>query len=111
MQVRDVVEKFNFKVLAGKEFLDKEISGIYCCDLLSWVMSHIKEGYAWVTVQTHLNVVAVATLLDLSCIIIPESIDVDEDTLIKAEEEGIPVLSTDLNSYEIFSRFYEAGMR
>ncbi|RKD27990.1 DRTGG domain-containing protein [Caminicella sporogenes DSM 14501] len=111
MLVKDAVEKFGFKLLAGNKSLNKEISGLYYCDLLSWVMSHAKEGNAWITVQTHLNIVAVASLIDLACIIIPEAIEVDEETLKKADEVGIPILSTELDSFNIFSKFYEAGMR
>ncbi|MDK2918013.1 MAG: hypothetical protein PWQ37_746 [Candidatus Petromonas sp.] len=111
MIVKDLVEKFNFKLLTERDGLEKSVDGVYCCDLLSWVMSHAKNNDAWITVQTHVNVVAVASLLNLSCVIIPESIEVDEDTIAKAKKEGIPILSTDLNAYGIFSKFYEAGMR
>ncbi len=64
-------------------------------------MSHAQKGNAWVTVMTHANVIAVASLLDLACIIVPEEIEMDKDALKKADEEGIPVLSTTLNAYEI----------
>lgn len=111
MFVKDIKDKFNFKLLAGDKGLEKEVTGLYCSDLLSWVMSHAKDGDAWITVQTHINIVAIASLLNLSCIIIPESIDVDEDTITKANEEEIAILSTNLDSFKIFTKFYEAGMR
>lgn len=111
MIINDLKDKFGFKVLAGESALDKEIKGLYCCDLLSWVMSHAKDGDAWITVQTHMNIVAIASLLNLACVIVPESIEVDEDTIVKADEEEIPILSTDLDSFNIYTKFYEAGMR
>lgn len=111
MIAQDLRDKFQFKILAGEKGLNKEVKGLYCCDLLSWVMSHAKDGDAWITVQTHINIVAIASLLNLSCIIVPESIDVDGDTMEKADEEEIPIFSTDLDSFKIFTRFYEAGMR
>ncbi|MFZ5965947.1 MAG: AraC family transcriptional regulator [Bacillota bacterium] len=111
MKVRDLIEKLDFTLISGTNALDKNISGLYCCDLLSWVMSHAKEGNAWITVQTHINIVAVASLLDLGCIIIPESIEIDEDTKIKAIEEDIAILSTDLDSYQIFCKMYALGIK
>jgi len=111
MKVNTLINEFGFKLIAGGEFIERDIKGIYCCDLLSWVMSHANQSDAWITVQTHVNIVAVASLLDLACIIIPESIDIDKDTINKANEEKIPLLSTNLKTYEIFKRFYEAGMR
>lgn len=80
---------------------DKEITDAYVCDLLSWVMAKGEPGSAWVTVQTHLNVVAVAALKEFSCIIVPEDIEVPEATIAKAQEEGIAVFSSNLNAYRI----------
>ncbi len=111
MYVQDIIDEFGFKLLAGENGLSREVNGLYCCDLLSWVMSHANKNDVWITVQTHVNVVAVASLIDISCIIIPESIKADEETIIKADEEGIPILSTDLKSFDIFKKFYEFGMR
>ncbi|QXM05743.1 DRTGG domain-containing protein [Crassaminicella indica] len=111
MQVKNLIEKENFKLITNDKDISKEIKGLYCCDLLSWVMSHAKAGDAWITVQTHMNIVAVASLLDISCIIIPESIEIDKETIDKANEENIPILSTNLNSYEIFCKMHELGLR
>lgn len=110
MQVKDLVEKSNFKLVTNDHMISRDVKGLYCCDLLSWVMSRAKDGDAWITVQTHINVVAVASLLELSCIIIPESIPIDIETVDKANEENIIILSTDLNSYEIFLKMHELGL-
>ncbi|KRQ88095.1 DRTGG domain protein [Caloramator mitchellensis] len=110
MKVKDIAEKLNFKVLAGNNGLGREVTGVYICDLLSWVMSHGKNGNAWITVQVHPNVVAVATLLEFSCIIIPENIEVEEITLQKAENENIPVMQTSLNSFEIGIELNKLGI-
>ncbi|MBQ9324537.1 MAG: AraC family transcriptional regulator [Clostridia bacterium] len=79
----------------------KEITCAYTCDLLSWVMSHGEEGMAWVTVQTHMNVIAVAVLADMACVVLPEEIDMEEESLKKAIDEGMCVLSSPLTGYEI----------
>jgi len=89
---------------------DKVISAGYVCDLLSWVMAKGLENMAWITVQTHLNVIAVACLHDFACVIIPEGIEVPADTIAKAQEEGIPVLSSHKNAYEICMGMCKMGV-
>ncbi len=89
---------------------DREVSCGYTCDLLSWVMAHGCEGMAWVTVQTHMNVVAVAALAEMACVILPESIDMPENILEKATEEGLAVLKSPLSAYAICGRMMEKGV-
>lgn len=101
MNVGEFAQKLNARVLTGDAGIGKEITGVYACDLLSRVMSHAAKGDAWITVHTHLNIVAVAVLTEVSCIILPESIPIEDQTLKKAVEEGIPILSTDLDCYGI----------
>lgn len=101
MKVKDLIEK-GYKLLTNQymDKLNEDIGGVYICDLLSWVMSHAKTGDVWITVQVHVNIVAVALLTGVSCIIIPEGISVNEDTLKRADKEGIPILSIQKPSYE-----------
>lgn len=89
---------------------DKEIACGYACDLLSWVMAHGEEDMAWVTVQTHMNVIAVAVLAEMSCVILPENIDMDGESLKKAAEEGLCVLKSPLTAYAICGRMAAAGI-
>lgn len=110
MLVKDVGEKIGLKLLAGGTGVGKELTGVYMCDLLSWVMSHGKKGDAWITVQTHSNIIAVAALLELSCIIVPEEIEVPEDTLHKAEEEEIAVFQSSLSTYGLAKELYRMGI-
>lgn len=103
------------KALIGAEDLtpgleDREIKCGYSCDLLSWVMAHGDEGMAWVTVQTHMNVVAVAVLSDMACVILPENIRMEKESLEKAMAENMPVLTTPLSSYAVCGRMHAAGV-
>lgn len=98
-------------VLLTKTDIDKQISGGYICDLLSWVMAKGKQDMAWITVHTHLNVIAVAVLHEFACVIIPENILVPEQTLQKAEEENITVFSSSKTAYEIARGMYELGIK
>ena len=74
--------------------MSTEVSCGYTCDLLSWVMAHGKKGMAWITVQTHMNVIAVASLMEMSAVILPEGITMEGPSLEKAREEGVAVLQS-----------------
>lgn len=107
MNVKEFAEKLDMQVFTGDCGMDREISGAYICDLLSWVMSHADRGNIWITVHTHLNIVAVALLTEVACIVIPEGIGVEQATIEKAGQEGIAVLGTRLSGYEVCCRAYE----
>lgn len=108
--IKDLKEQLDLKVLTEIEDENRDINGGCVCDLLSWVMARGEEGMAWVTVQTHLNVVAVACLHDFSCVIIPESIEVPRQTLDKAAEEGVVFFSSPDTSYEVCCKMFAAGV-
>lgn len=107
--LKDIREKAELKQITKlKE--DVEVTDVYACDLLSFVMAKGIEGLAWITVQTHINVLAVACLHDFSCVIIPEDIVIPKETITKAQEEGVPVYSSSKTAYEICGIFYEMGV-
>jgi serine kinase of HPr protein (carbohydrate metabolism regulator) len=110
MKVRQIVETLLLRTLTGEKFLDRKVHSGYCCDLLSRVMAWGEKGGLWITVQTHMNVVAVATLLDMACIIIPEGIQVDSKVLEKAEDEGVVILSSHLTAFELAGKLYQLGV-
>ena len=101
MKVSDLMTLIKAKNLTPEVPMDKDITCGYACDLLSWVMAHGEEGMAWVTVQTHLNVVAVAALSEMACVVLPEEIIMEPESLEKAGAEGMCVLSSPLTAYEI----------
>ncbi len=110
MNVSEFSEKLGGRILTGESSCEKQINGVYCCDLLSWVMSHAAKGSAWITVHNHVNIVAVAALTELSCIIIPEGIEAEEATLKKAASEGVVIISTDLSTYEVCCIAHDCGI-
>ena len=81
---------------------DKEriINGVYIGDLLSFVMSSCSADNAWITIMSNINVIAVASLTDASCVILAEGVTLEEDVANEAERKGINVLSTDKTAYE-----------
>lgn len=88
----------------------REIRGAYCGDLLSWVMGKGKPGQAWITVQGHLNVIAVAELREFSCIVLADEAEPQEAFLAKADEEGIPVIASRIPAYETAKKMAELGI-
>lgn len=101
MKVSQLLDHLGLNLLCGKKNLDRTITGFYVGDMLSWVMAKADEGQAWITIQTNINVVAVGVMTDISCIIVAENAEVPHDTLVKAEEEGIPILQSSLTAYQI----------
>ena len=91
--VFDIVKIFGLQIRTGKDRLQEEVTGGYASDLLSDVIAHSRKGNIWITIQTHPNIVAVAAMKELSGIILTGGREPDVDTLQKAEEEGIPILS------------------
>ena len=89
---------------------DANITCGYTCDLLSWVMAKGKAGCAWITVQTHLNVIAVASLHEMTCIICPEGIEPEANSVNRAVQEGISILKTDKTAYEVCVLMGKAGI-
>lgn len=106
MKVSDVVKELNLKVFCGGAGLDNEVSGAYVSDLLSDVMGNASEGELWITLQTHRNVLAIASLKELSAVILVKGFEPDEDAVEHSTEEGIPVLGTELNTFELAGRLY-----
>ena len=99
MTVKQLTEFHNFKVIALPE-PDREITGVYCGDLLSWVMGRANSGDAWITIMSNVNILAVATLTDTALIVLSEGITLDDDIIKTANEKGINIVSSDMDTYE-----------
>ena len=106
MTVKELIEKLNLKILVEDD-LEREVKDCYIGDLLSWVMGRAPEDSAWLTVMGNINSIAVATLADVSCIILVEKAALDEEAKNKAEMHGITILSTDENSYSLAVKIHD----
>lgn len=100
MDVKELIEKLDLKVLCG-ESLDRKVTGCYCGDLLSWVMSRAQEGDVWLTVMGNINSVGVAVLADVACIVLTENAALDADALNRAKQNDVIILQTEKNSYQV----------
>lgn len=74
---------------------DREIDGVYIGDLLSWVMGRAQMDNAWITIMTNVNVIAVATLADTSCVILAEGVSMPEELVRTAEAKDVNILGSD----------------
>ena len=106
MKVKELVEKLNLKVLSGEKGLDREIDGCYISDLLSDVMGNAMEGNIWITLQTHKNVMAVASLKEMSCIILVKNLVPNDETIEQSNDDDLPILQTNLPTYEVAGLVY-----
>lgn len=107
MKVIELVENLKLTVLSGENGLENEITGGYSSDLLSDVMGHAKEGQVWITLQTHKNVMAIASLKDLAAVILVKGLEPEQDMATQSNVENIPVLGTALEAFEINGKLYE----
>ena len=112
MNLQTIVDQLNLTVLTEPhDFSNITTQGGYTSDLLSCVMAGARSGNIWITLQAHLNIVAVASMLDVSAVIITENAQPDEATIAKANEQGVILLSTSKFSYEICGRLWEMNLR
>jgi len=111
MKLREIVESLGLEVKCCGDRLDREVTGAYASDLLSDVMAKSKAGDVWITLQTHMNIVAVAALNDLAGIILVNGREPEEATLKKAEDEGIVIMVSKEPTFEIAGKLYEMGLR
>ena len=107
MQVNDLVKSLNLEVYSGHEGLSREVNGGYVSDLLSDVMGHADAENVWITLQNHKNVMAISSLKELAAIILVKGIKPEPDTAEQSNQEQIPILGTQLNTFEIAGQLYK----
>jgi hypothetical protein len=112
MTLDQIIKDLDLKVITeGKDFASVTPTHGYVSDMLSCVMTGAKNKSIWVTLQAHNNIVAVACLLDIAAVIISEGAKPDQETINKANEEGITLLTTDKNSFYVVGRLWQLGLR
>jgi predicted transcriptional regulator len=107
MTVKEITEKLQLHIFSGTSGLNNEIIDGYVSDLLSDVMGNCDANNAWITLQTHKNIMAIASLKELACIIVVRNYQPDPDAIAKSNEDGIPILGTDKQSFHIAGELYE----
>lgn len=107
MKLKKIAENLTLKVITSIEGIERDVTGGYVSDLLSDVMANSKDGNLWITLQTHINIVAVASLKNLSGIVIVNGRTPDSETVNKANSENIPLLLTDKSAFKVAGELYQ----
>lgn len=107
MTVQQLMETCGFTAAALPQ-PDREVSGVYIGDLLSWVMGRAGADEAWITIMSNRNIVAVATLADTACILLAEGVSPDEGVAQLAAEKGVNILQSPESAYQIAMRLRDA---
>lgn len=112
MTVAEAAEKIQGTVVAGAaDAATKEVCGGYAADLLSDTMGNSRQGDLWVTMQKHVNIVAVAQLKGLAGIVVVNGRRPEEAAVARAEEEHVPIISTELPAFDVAGILYSEGVR
>jgi hypothetical protein len=110
VKLAELIQKLNLSVRSAKMHLDREVTGGYASDLLSDVLAHSEEGNLWITLQIHQNIVGVASMKDLAGIILVNNREPETETLEKAELEELPIMVTEMPTFELVGRLYSLGI-
>ena len=111
MLLKQIVEQLSLKVVSGENNLDIDVTDGCVSDILSDVMAKAARNSLWITNQTHENVIAIVYFKKLACVILPGGLEPDAVALQKAREKNIPVLLTNLSSFDIGGELYRLGIR
>ncbi|MBU8913776.1 MAG: hypothetical protein KOO61_07095 [Spirochaetales bacterium] len=111
MCLSDIARELDLTVIYDGGDIDREITGGYATDLMSDAIAHAKAGDLWVTLQVHVNVVAVASMKDLGAVVLTQDRQPLPETLQKARDEGIPLLGSNLRAFDLIGRLYQLGIR
>jgi serine kinase of HPr protein (carbohydrate metabolism regulator) len=101
MKLSEFFDKAQLNVITDKDFEDRDVTGCYIGDLLSWVMGRARCGNIWITIMDNINIVAVAELTDCSCIVLAENVNADASVVDKANSQGVVIARTEKTSYEL----------
>ncbi|MBT3274936.1 MAG: serine kinase [Spirochaetales bacterium] len=110
MKLNEIVEQLELTILTEDQALNKTISRGYASDLMSDVIAHAMPGDIWVTMQVHMNVVAIASMKEIGAVVLSHDRKPLPETLKKAESEGITVLGSSLPAFELVGRLYKLGI-
>lgn len=107
MKLENLVRDMALEVRSCEECLQRDITGAYVSDLLSDVMGNSREGNVWITLQTHMNIVAVAGLKNLAGIIIVGGRRPEDEIIQKANKEKVAILTTPMPAFETAGKLYQ----
>lgn len=111
MTLAEIAEKLSLEAFTANPDLSRQVLSGYASDLLSDVMANAGPGAVWLTLQTHQNVAAVASLKELSAVILTGGRRPEEATLQKADAEGVIILGSGESAFDLAGRLFSLGLR
>jgi hypothetical protein len=111
MTVTELARLVDGSIAGPADAVRRDVRGGYASDLLSDVMAHAEDGDAWITMQRHVNTVAVAQLKNLAAIVIVNGRQPEADMTARAAEHGVAIVTTPLTAFDAAGRLYAAGVR
>ena len=100
MTVKELAQRCGYEIVCMPE-ADREVTGGYAGDLLSWVMGRAESGDAWVTIMSNLNIIAVASLADPSCIVLSENVELDDGVKERALAQSVNILKSKNDTFSV----------
>jgi predicted transcriptional regulator len=110
MKLQEIVQQLDFEIKSGGAGLDSEVRRGYVSDLMSDVIANAKKGDLWITLQVHINIIAIASMKELSGIVLIMGRQPESATLEKATSMNIPILVSELPAFEVAGRLYQLGI-
>ncbi len=100
MTVQTLAEQLNLTALSVQE-PEREVTGGYTGDLLSWVMGRAQPGDCWITIMSNTNIIAVASLADVAAVVLAEGVLPDPGVTELAEKKGINLYTSEKPAYQL----------
>ncbi|MBN1551049.1 serine kinase [bacterium] len=110
MRLKEIIDALNLEILNQGDHLDDVVQGGYSGDLLSDVIASTRKNDLWITIQTHENIIAVASLKDLSGIILAKNSVPLNETLKNAKNESVTLLRSPMTSFELVAALSNLGI-
>lgn len=110
MRLSKIVQELDLTIISDGGDIDREITGGYASDLMSDAIAHVNGGDLWITLQVHVNVVAIASMKEIGAVVLTQDRQPLAETVLKAREEGIPILVSSLPAFELIGRLYQLGI-
>lgn len=106
MKISEIVKYTGARIANAPRPEDLKLEKAFSSDLMSDVMGNASENEVWITLQTHHNVMAIASLKDLAAVILVKGLEPDADTHAHSDEEGVPILGTSMGAFEMAGKLY-----
>ncbi|HUI69569.1 MAG TPA: serine kinase [Spirochaetia bacterium] len=113
MNLKQIAETLNLENLTVGLPLDEpaSVDKAHASDLLSDVLANAPAGGLLITIQVHMNVVAVALHAGLKAVVFASGMRPPEEVRAKAVAEGISLFAARESTFDVVGKLYALGLR